>query len=66
MCTSMSIKILAAIMNTVMIFATIQNVPLQSSYLPIKFMVSANNYWILHIQVHLYKFKPTKFQASGE
>lgn len=53
MCTCMSIKILTALRNTVVIFAAIQNVPLQSSYLPIKFMVSANNYWILHIQVHL-------------
>lgn len=53
MCTCMSIEILPAIRSTVVIVAAIQNVPLQSSYLPIKFMVSANNYWILHIQVHL-------------
>lgn len=53
MCTCMSIEILTAIRSTVVIFAAIQNAPLQSNYLPIKFMVSANNYWILHIQVHL-------------
>lgn len=53
MCTCMSIEILTAIRSTVVIFAAIQNDPLQSNYLAIKFMVSANNYWILHIQVHL-------------